>query len=184
MDSQYVFYSNFRWNLLISNNSADNTPVGRSWQTMTSILTGREEGGLLLYGGFDNELTALGDCWRLDLQQQPSTWVNCPHLERGPRLWHASISLDDSQVMVAGGLTNNILAPNYVSKHHAEKVRHLSCLCHVGHPLKPCLGLDLIDCSRTSFIYCVCLGLIPESCSTQSVEVVPRINNQEQRSAP
>ena len=62
MDSQYVFYSNFRWNLLISNNSADNTPVGRSWQTMTSILTGREEGGLLLYGGFDNELTALGDC--------------------------------------------------------------------------------------------------------------------------
>ena len=27
------------------------------------------------------------------------------------------------QVMVVGGLTNNILAPSYVAKHHAEKVR-------------------------------------------------------------
>ena len=114
---------NSRWNLLVSNNCADNTPVGRSWQTMTPIQTGKEEGGLVIYGGFDNALTALGDCWRMDLQHQPSTWVRCPHLELGPRLWHASLELDSSQVMVAGGLTNNILAPNYVSKHHAEKVR-------------------------------------------------------------
>lgn len=114
-----------RWNLLVSNNCADNTPVGRSWQTMTPIQTGKEEGGLVIYGGFDNALTALGDCWRMDLQHQPSTWVRCPHLELGPRLWHASLELDSSQVMVAGGLTNNILAPNYVSKHHAEKVLFL-----------------------------------------------------------
>ena len=41
---------------------------------------------------------------------------------QGPRLWHAAVELDTSQVMVVGGLVNNILAPPYVSKHHAEKV--------------------------------------------------------------
>ena len=87
---------NSRWNLLVSNNCADNTPVGRSWQTMTPIQTGKEEGGLVIYGGFDNALTALGDCCRMDLQNQPSTWVHCPHLELGPRLWHASLELDSS----------------------------------------------------------------------------------------
>ena len=39
--------------------------MGRSWQTMTPIETGKEEGGLVIYGGFDNALTALGDCWRM-----------------------------------------------------------------------------------------------------------------------
>ena len=153
-----------RWNLLVSNNCADNTPVGRSWQTMTPIQTGKEEGGLVIYGGFDNALTALGDCWRMDLQHQPSTWVRCPHLELGPRLWHASLELDSSQVMVAGGLTNNILAPNYVSKHHAEKVRQ---------------GPAFLDCVFHSL--CV-TGFIPESCSIESAEAVPRIHNQEQGS--
>ena len=100
---------------------------------MTPIETGKEEGGLVIYGGFDNALTALGDCWRMDLQQQPSTWVRCPHLELGPRLWHASLELDSSQVMVAGGLTNNILAPNYVSKHHADKVRYCPALRECMH---------------------------------------------------
>jgi hypothetical protein len=28
---------------------------------------GMPEGGLLLYGGFDNERNVLSDCWRLDL---------------------------------------------------------------------------------------------------------------------
>ena len=35
------------------------------------------------------------------------------------------------QVMVVGGLTNNILAPSYVAKHHAEKVRKFFLLFDV-----------------------------------------------------
>merc|ERR1712228_218090 len=58
-------------------------------------------------------------------------------LELGPRLWHAAVELDSSQVMIIGGLTNNILAPNYVAKHHADKVLYL----RVAPPslLKMCL---------------------------------------------
>lgn len=100
-------------------------PAGRSWQTMTRLDTGTPQGGLLLYGGFDNKLTALGDCWRMDLSQTPVSWTRCPHLELGPRLWHAAVGLDISQVLVVGGLTNNILAPSYVVKHHAEKALFL-----------------------------------------------------------
>ena len=108
---------------MISNiDNAENIPVGRSWQTMTPIVTGKEEGGLVIYGGFDTSETALGDCWRMDLGQEPSTWVRCPHLEQGPRLWHAALEVDPSLVMVVGGLTNNILAASYISKSHAEKV--------------------------------------------------------------
>ena len=45
--------------------------------------------------------------------------------------------------MVASGLTNNILAPNYVSKHHAEKVRQgpaflFHSLCVVGFIPESC----------------------------------------------
>jgi len=114
-----------KWSLVVSDTEAVDVPVGRSWQTMTSIHTGREEGGLLIYGGFDNNLTALGDCWRMDLHQHPHSWVRCSHLELGPRLWHAAVGLDNSQVMVVGGLRNNILAPGYVAKHHADKVLFL-----------------------------------------------------------
>ena len=114
--------TSLRWSLVISDTSADNIPVGRSWQTMTSINTGHQEGGLVIYGGFDTSMQALGDCWRMDLHQQPNTWVRCHHLEQGPRLWHASVDLDHSQIMIIGGLVNNILAPSYVSKHHADRV--------------------------------------------------------------
>jgi len=114
-----------KWSLVVADTDALDVPVGRSWQTMTPIHTGMEEGGLVMYGGFDNNLTALGDCWRMDLSQQPSSWVRCRHLELGPRLWHAAVGLDTSQVMVVGGLTNNILAPSFVAKHHAEKVLFL-----------------------------------------------------------
>ena len=87
-----------RWSLVVADTDALDVPVGRSWQTMTPIHTGREEGGLVIYGGFDNNLTALGDCWRMDLNCQPCSWVRCPHLELGPRLWHAAVGLDNSQV--------------------------------------------------------------------------------------
>jgi len=115
-----------RWSIMISNiDNTENIPVGRSWQTMTPVVTGKEEGGLVIYGGFDTSETALGDCWRMDLASQPSSWIRCPHLEQGPRLWHASLELDSSLVMVVGGLTNNILAASYISKNHAEKVLFL-----------------------------------------------------------
>jgi len=112
-------------------------PAGRSWQTMVSLETGLEEGGLILYGGFDNSLSALSDCWRMDLSARPLQWVRCQHLEQGPRLWHAAAAPEPSQIVVVGGLTNNILAPNFVVKHHAEKTLFL----RVAPPslLKTCL---------------------------------------------
>jgi len=116
---------NMKWSLMVADTDASDVPVGRSWQTMTPIHTGKEEGGLVIYGGFDTNQTALGDCWRMDLSLEPSSWVRCRHLELGPRLWHQAVALDSSQVMVVGGLMNNILAPGYVAKHHAEKVLFL-----------------------------------------------------------
>ena len=111
-----------KWNLILSDSNADNVPVGRSWQTMSGLVTGKSEGGLVMYGGFDNNYNALCDCWRMDLSQQPHSWVRCHHLEQGPRLWHAAVELEPSTVIIIGGLTNNILAPLHVSKHHADKV--------------------------------------------------------------
>ena len=128
-----------KWNLILSDSNADNIPVGRSWQTMTPLATGKKEGGLILYGGFDNNLHALGDCWRMDLSQQPHSWVRCPHLEQGPRLWHAGVNIDPSTIIIVGGLTNNILAPMHVSKHHAEAV--LSLGVAPSSLLKLCLEL-------------------------------------------
>ena len=39
-----------------------------------------EQAGLLLYGGFDNTLAALGDCWRIDLASQPPTWIRSQNM--------------------------------------------------------------------------------------------------------
>ena len=136
-----------KWNLVLSDSNAENIPVGRSWQTMTALATGEKEGGLLLYGGFDNNLQALGDCWRMDLSQHPHSWVRCPHLEQGPRLWHAAVDIDPSTVIIIGGLTNNILAPAHVSKHHAEAVLSLG----VAPPSLLKLCLEFITSKKEMF---------------------------------
>ena len=136
-----------KWNLVLSDSNAENIPVGRSWQTMTALATGEKEGGLLLYGGFDNNLQALGDCWRMDLSQHPQSWVRCPHLEQGPRLWHAAVDIDPSTVIIIGGLTNNILAPAHVSKHHAEAVLSLG----VAPPSLLKLCLEFITSKKEMF---------------------------------
>jgi len=136
-----------QWSLVIADSDASDVPTGRSWQTMTPIPTGKVEGGLLIYGGFDNNLTALGDCWRLDLSQQPNTWIRCRHLELGPRLWHSAVEIDGTQVMIIGGLTNNILAPNYVAKHHANKVLFL----RIAPPSLLKLSLEFITKNREMF---------------------------------
>jgi len=131
-----------QWTELISDTGGaegldTTTPSGRSWQTMNSIETSSDEGGLLLYGGFDNGQAVLDDCWRLDLAARPLQWTKCPHLEQGPRLWHAGVCTDSSQLVIVGGLTNNILAPSFVAKHHAKE----TLLLRVGPPtlLKTCL---------------------------------------------
>lgn len=139
-----------QWSLVMAdtgNGQVDSVPRGRSWQSVTMVETGKAEAGLLLYGGFDNTLAALGDCWRIDLASQPPTWIRCPHLEKGPRLWHAAASPEPSQVMVVGGLTNNILAPQYVEKQHAEKVLHLT----VAPPTLLRLTLEFISSNRHLF---------------------------------
>jgi len=99
-------------------------PSGRSWQSLSSIYTGKDEGGLLLYGGFDNYMTALSDCWKLDLSKEHLCWDRQRQLEDGPRLWHQAVSPNQSTVMIIGGLTNNILS-DLITKHHAEKVLFL-----------------------------------------------------------
>ena len=99
---------------------SENTPVDRIWASMSPIQTGKEEGGLLIYGGKNNIRTILGDCWRIDLEKQPSSWVRCPHLELGPRASHASVALE-SQVMVTGG--RNFIA------NFAEHVNSESLVC-------------------------------------------------------
>jgi len=106
--------------------ATDYPPLGRSWQVLVPLETGRREGGLLMYGGFGNEEVTLSDCWVIDLHSNPLSWVRCKHWEDGPRLWHAAASADPGQILVVGGLTNNILAPSYILKHHAEKVIHIS----------------------------------------------------------
>ena len=105
---------------------SENTPVDsdRIWASMTPIQTGKKEGGLLIYGGINNIGIILGDCWRIDLEEQPSSWVRCPHLELGPRALHASVALG-SQVMVTGG-HNNIT-------NFAENVISESLVCIMFH---------------------------------------------------
>ena len=115
-----VFYC--RWKSLLS----ENTPVGRTHASMTPIQTGKEEGGLLIYGGasYDGNFAVLGDCWRIDLEQQPRSWVQCPHFKLGPRYTHVSVALY-SQVLVIGG-HNNITS-------FAEHVSSESLVCIMFH---------------------------------------------------
>jgi hypothetical protein len=49
--------------------------------------------------------------------------------------------------MVVGGLTNNILAPQYIEKQHAEKVLHLT----VAPPTLLRLTLEFISSNRHLF---------------------------------
>ena len=104
---------------------SENTPVDsdRIWASMTPIQTGKEEGGLLIYGGINNIGIILGDCWRIDLEEQPSSWVRCPHLELGPRASHASVALG-SQVMVTGGSTNIFNFTEHVNSESMECIMY------------------------------------------------------------
>ena len=102
---------------------SENTPVDRIWASMSPIQTGKEEGGLLIYGGINNIGIILGDCWRIDLEEQPSSWVRCPHLELGPRASHASVVLG-SQVMVTGGSTNIFNFTEHVNSESMECIMY------------------------------------------------------------
>lgn len=106
--------------------ATDYPPIGRSWQVLVPVQTGNSSGGLLIYGGFANQEVTLSDCWKLDLDSNPLSWTRCKHWEDGPRLWHAAACADPGQILIIGGLTNNILAPSHVLKHHAEKVIHIN----------------------------------------------------------
>jgi len=125
----------------------DSPPVGRSWQSMSPCNTGKEAGGLLLYGGFDNEENALGDCWKLDLDSDMPNWVRMKHLEQGPRLWHSSVSVNSAVTLVIGGLTNNILAPPHIPKLHAKQVLSLQ----VGPPSLLASALQVISKHKPHF---------------------------------
>eukprot|EP00088_Acartia_fossae_P003322 TRINITY_DN11392_c0_g2_i1.p1 TRINITY_DN11392_c0_g2~~TRINITY_DN11392_c0_g2_i1.p1 ORF type:complete len:433 (+),score=52.91 TRINITY_DN11392_c0_g2_i1:56-1354(+) len=105
---------------------SDAPPIGRSWQTLTAVHTENAESYLILYGGFDNNKNALGDCWKLEVDAESPEWKRMEHLEQGPRLWHSSALINQNCIVVVGGLTNNILAPNNIRKLHAEKVLYLN----------------------------------------------------------
>jgi len=57
---------------------------------LTPASLGLSEGGLLLYGGFDNEKNVLSDCWRLDLSsgkdfiKSQMQWCGSVYLNYGP----------------------------------------------------------------------------------------------------
>lgn len=106
--------------------ATDYPPIGRSWQVLVPVKTGNSSGGLLIYGGFADQEVTLSDCWKLDLDSNPLSWTRCKYWEDGPRLWHAAACADPGQILIIGGLTNNILAPSHVLKHHAEKVIHIN----------------------------------------------------------
>ena len=57
----------------------------------------------------------------IDLEEL--SWVRQKQFEDGARLWHTAVPINQSTVIIVGGLTNNIQAPEYVTKHHAEKVK-------------------------------------------------------------
>ena len=65
--------------LAICDNGGDRK--GRGWKiiypSIGKYLWIPSQAGLLLYGGFDNTLAALGDCWRIDLASHPPTWIRC-----------------------------------------------------------------------------------------------------------
>ncbi|XP_023346001.1 kelch domain-containing protein 2 [Eurytemora carolleeae] len=126
---------------------SDSPPVGRSWQSLTPIYTGKPPGGLLLYGGFDKNMTALSDCWRMDFANEELSWVRQKQFEDGARLWHTAVPINQSTVIIVGGLTNNIQAPEYVTKHHAEKVLFL----RVAPPSLLSLSLEFISNHQTLF---------------------------------
>ena len=109
---------------------SENTPVDRIWASMSPIQTGKEEGGLLIYGGKNNIRTILGDCWRIDLEEQPSSWIRCPHLELEPRASHASVALGN-QVLVTGGFNNTNNLTN--TDNFAEHVNSESLVCIMFH---------------------------------------------------
>jgi len=129
----------------------DSPPLGRSWQSMSPYYTGKDAGGLLLYGGFDNEENALGDCWKLDLESDMPNWVRMTHLEQGPRLWHSSVSVNSAITLVIGGLTNNILAPNHIPKLHAKQVLNLQ----VGPSSLLASALQVICKHKSQFYNCI-----------------------------
>ena len=60
----------------------------------------------------------------LDLSLNPLFWVRCPHLEQGRRLWHATVSLDEKQVITVGVITIT-LASSYMLKRHATNALQL-----------------------------------------------------------
>ena len=79
-----IRWGQVRWNL------CQGGEVGNLWQwwrperqrledhlSIGKYLWIPSQAGLLLYGGFDNTLAALGDCWRIDLASHPPTWVRC-----------------------------------------------------------------------------------------------------------
>ena len=99
------------WKQILPNTQDNNCmmPKGRSWHSLTSLVTGKQEGGILLYGGFDSNHNTINDCWKMDLAVNPPTWQRLKHLEKGPRLWHTMHTLSDNKVFILGGRIGKVI---------------------------------------------------------------------------
>lgn len=65
---------------------------------------------LVMYGGYSNSSQPSGDAWLLDMTKW--TWQSLPPCMSGKdRLWHVSVEIDGN-VLVHGGVENDILDPN------------------------------------------------------------------------
>ena len=101
------------WTQILPNTQEHNhtMPEGRTWHSITKLITGKQEGGILLYGGFDSSHNIINDCWKMDLAIKPLAWQRLRHLEKGARLWHTMHTLNDNKVIILGGVIGSIVDP-------------------------------------------------------------------------
>lgn len=102
-------------------------PQGRSWHSLTVV----SETSAILYGGYDNLNTPLGDCWRLDLSEpkyrhtNKPRWTRLAFADRQPRLWHQAVLEPESrQLWLLGGVVKDILN-QHESNRHPDKIDKL-----------------------------------------------------------
>lgn len=100
----------FRWEQL---KPTGMLPCGRSWQVLEAV----SDQHLFVYGGFDNDGSALKDTWIYDISK--NMWCELPsvsnHLEFiAPRMWHTSCSTDSpGEVLIFGGCVNSVIGEEH-----------------------------------------------------------------------
>lgn len=100
-DVHCLDFRTWTWSEIIP---VSNSPVGRSWHTLTAV----PDGSVFLFGGLSVECKPMSDGWLLDVETK--TWREVKHpFKHKPRLWHTACLGQDSDVIVFGGSCDSIL---------------------------------------------------------------------------